>query len=94
MNQDIQDLKHLKEFYEQYRHTDQTYINLVKQKENYKQQLYNINKVIADNKKFGWWLLVIGIVTIPIFIGIILIPVIPVMALRYFPKIKCTVKNS
>ncbi len=75
MNQDIQDLKQLKEFYEQYRHTDQTYINLVKQKENYKQQLYNINKVIADNKKFGWWLLVIGIVTIPIFIGIILIPV-------------------
>lgn len=67
------ELNLLKEFYEQYKHTQQDYIRLTNIKKTFERQLYDIEHVIKENRRFGIWAIIVGVVTIPIFIGVFIV---------------------
>lgn len=67
------ELNLLKEFYKQYKNTESAYIDYVNLKKQLNEKLWSVDREIKETKNFGIWAIIVGVVIIPIFIGVIIV---------------------
>lgn len=68
-----EELNQLREFYKQYKNTESAYVQYVNLKKQLNDALRSIDRTIKENRSFGTWAIIIGVVTIPIIIGVFIV---------------------